>query len=149
MPYATQAEIEQLYGTEQLEMAAPNADGSDGISASTVTIALVGTSGEIDLYIGKRYDLPLTRTVEYLKVACIDITLYRLCLSRDKLTEEMRLRYEDHIKKLEKIAAGKMDLAFSSTDIDGNVVDENEDGIPDEMDSPSANEMIWGTWARS
>ena len=113
MVYATQDDIIIIYSEDALYVADRNNDGV--IDNVAVDRALIAASGEIDSYIGVRYGLPLDLTdagsgLELLKQFCVDIALYKLASSRDVLSEEHRRRYEDTIKHLDKIGAGRASL---------------------------------------
>jgi len=51
----------------------------------------------------------------FLKAAAIDLAVYRIANTADRLTNEMRQRYEDHIRHLERIADGKAGLGFEDS----------------------------------
>lgn len=112
MAYATQSDIVTLYSEDALYVADRDGDGAPDVDA--ITRALTSASGEIDSYLGVRYPLPLPETPDLLVQFCVDIGIYRLASSRDTLSEEHRRRYEDAIKHLEKIAAGKATLAIAA-----------------------------------
>jgi phage gp36-like protein len=112
MPYALIADITDLYGTNALYVADRDHDGL--VDTVAVDRALASASAEIDSYLVTRYGLPLHETPAILRQHCVDISVYRLALSADVLSEEHRRRYEDAIAHLKLIAAGKAGLAFTT-----------------------------------
>ncbi|MEX0617534.1 MAG: phage protein Gp36 family protein [Pseudohongiellaceae bacterium] len=73
--------------------------------------ALTDASSEIDGYLAA-YSLPLAEPQPLLSLLCTDIARYRL--QSTVSTEEARQRYEDAVRKLEKIASGQIKLKISS-----------------------------------
>ena len=110
MAYATQTDIETLYGADALAVA--DRDGDGVADAATVTRALEAASAEIDSYVGVRFDLPLAGTHPVLTQYCVDIALYRLSVAATYVTEEGRQRYEDAIAGLKRVAKGEQFLAI-------------------------------------
>lgn len=115
MPYASQADIVELYGANALVVADRNGDGVP--DADAVARALDLSSGEMDTYIGRRYSLPLPAltisSAAHLTQLCVDIAIYRLALSQDVATTEHRVRYEDALSVLTKIADGRAALTLA------------------------------------
>jgi phage gp36-like protein len=120
MAYATRADIENVYGPELLKIVADLTE--DGVPEDqAITQALSEASSEIDSYIGVRYRrLPIDPVPPILTQICRDMGIYRLSLRAGPRTTEMRTRYEDAIRFLEKIAASKITLISVPGDIDGD-----------------------------
>jgi phage gp36-like protein len=112
MPYATQVDIETLYGQAALVVADHDRDGVP--DADAITRALLSASAEIDAHLSVRYDLPLHEVPAFLTQLCVDVALYRLAASGDVLTAEARTRYEDALGHLKRIAEGKARLVFTT-----------------------------------
>ena len=109
MPYATAVDIETIYGRDVLNAVADRS-GSGYQDESAIAAALQASEDEINAYLGGRYRVPLSPVPPYIRQMCVDITVYRLALDVIPRTEEMRLRYLDHINYLKAVAAGKIDL---------------------------------------
>ena len=106
MPYIARAEIEAIYGTDNLLRLVP-----DGMSADVVIArAIEQACGEADLYIGRQVKVPLTLVPVGLKAAIIDLAYYRMAITHDRLTEEMSERAKAARRLFEAIAAGKVSL---------------------------------------
>jgi len=110
MPYAAQTDITTLYGPNALVVA--DRDGDGVVEGLSVDKALVLASAEIDSYLAVRYRLPLHEVPAVLVQYCVDFAIYRLALSADVLSDEHRRRYEDGLKALKEIAAGRAALVF-------------------------------------
>lgn len=115
MPYATQSDIVELYGINALVVADRDGDGEPDSDAVARALAL--SSGEMDTYIGRRYSLPLPlltlSSAAHLTQLCVDIAVYRLALSQDVATTEHRVRYDDAISVLTKVADGRVSLTLA------------------------------------
>lgn len=112
MTYATEQDIIDLHGAELLDLLADT--DADGVrDPETVTRAIDDASALIDGYLSGRYALPLSQVPRTLATLCVDIAIYRMARSPDLLTEDIRQRYEDALKFLRDIAAGKAGLGLS------------------------------------
>jgi phage gp36-like protein len=109
MPYATQADLEERFGADELTQLTDRVNA--GVpDASIVARALADADAEIDGYLASRYALPLAAVPPVLaRIAC-DIARYRLW--EDRASEEVRLRYEDARRLLESIARGQVSLGL-------------------------------------
>ncbi|MGE5509941.1 MAG: gp436 family protein [Bacteroidota bacterium] len=129
MAYATREDIEKVYSVELLDIIA-DLDASGTPSDEAVTAALAEVSSEIDTYVGVLYPVPVSPAPPILTLLARDMAVYRLSLQAGKRTLEMRQRYEDAIKLLERIAGGKASLplpppAPGDSDGDGDVDDDD------------------------
>lgn len=124
MAYASRADIEATYSADLLlNIADYDRDGQ--VDAPVVEAALNHATGVINSHLSVRYKLPLASVPDFLKAAAVDLAVYRIANTADRLTVEMRQRYEDHIRHLERIADGKAGLGFQDTTPDDN------EGTPD------------------
>lgn len=106
MAYITRADIEAIYGAAFLALLAPPGSDLDAVTGRAADLA----SGEADLYLSRRYAVPLPLVPDGLKIAVIDLACYRLAAGHDRLTEEVAERARAARKLLEAIAAGKAGL---------------------------------------
>ncbi|CAM5398418.1 hypothetical protein AFEL58S_01996 [Afipia felis] len=116
--YATRANIEALYGADELR-GVLNIGSDDALSAEDITRvdqALADGSEQIDAYLGVRYVLPLPIVPGVLRSYAIDLAMYRIALRQGLVREELRTRYEDAIKFLQAVSAGKANLPGIGTD---------------------------------
>lgn len=109
--YAGKSDMLKRYEAKELiqltDMAEP---ATEEIVDSVLENALEDATSTIDMYIGGRYRLPLSAVPKALTdMACV-LAYYRL--SRGRTNEAMRQDYEDVLKRLESIAAGKIRLDF-------------------------------------
>ena len=80
----------------------------DTIIEDVLNKVISDASAEVDLYLGGRYDLPLSQTPAALVDMTCTIVYYRL--HRERYTDTLRQEYDDVIKTLEKISMGKIKL---------------------------------------
>lgn len=137
MPYATRADIEKVYGAQLVQIIADLTE--DGVAEDeAVAQALEEASSEIDSYIGVRYpQVPLDPVPKILITYCRDMAVYRLALNSGARTTEMRVRYEDALKFLEKVATGKVTLIQVEGDVDGDGdADDDDDALAQALKRP-------------
>ncbi|MGX5053120.1 gp436 family protein [Enterobacter asburiae] len=99
---------------------------------------LQSASDRIDSYLGARYTLPLVDVPGALRDYCCDIARYLLTGNEHQCTEEIRLRYEDAVSWLKRVADGKITLGSAARD--GQTV---EPSSPDVV-FYSGGEDLWG-----
>lgn len=105
--YATQANLEERFGTAELLKLTDRAAPPTGeIDTAVVSRALSDADAEINGYLAVRYTLPLSSTPAVLTRLACDIARYRLY--DDWANEQVRTRYEDAVKLLKLIAEGKV-----------------------------------------
>lgn len=99
--YATRAEMYVL---------GLNSGAFAGISTDAQDSALASASRTADSYLIKRFDLPLQEWGEDLRETVSVVAAYRILAARgfseQGEAEQLRLRYEDAIKWLTKVASG-------------------------------------------
>ena len=109
--YAELTDLVDRFGlmevTQVTDRAEPPAGEPDQAVADK---ALADAAAEIDVYVGAAYTLPLPSVPEVLKRICCDIARYRLW--EDRATDEIRRRYEDAVKLLDRISKGSVSLGF-------------------------------------
>ena len=106
MPYATQQQLADRYGARELVQVTDKAQPPTGaVNTATVDRALADADSEIDSRLGLRYAVPLTAPPAIvLDVAC---RIARYKLHEDRATEKVRNDYQDAIKFLDSVAAGR------------------------------------------
>lgn len=112
MSYATRADIEALYGGDELRGVLNLARDAELSPTDTARVdqALTESASQIDAYIGPRYTLPLPTVPDVLRGFAIDMTIYRLALRNGRPRDELRTRYEDAIKFLGAVGKGHANL---------------------------------------
>jgi phage gp36-like protein len=86
------------------------------VDADVLGKGLAKATDEINGYIAGRYKLPLPQTPPILKGICCDIARYRLTGTERTCSDEIRDRYRDAIRYLEKVANGTVTLGvFADT----------------------------------
>lgn len=123
MAYATEDDIKVIYTSSVLDRIAYSRD-VNGISHPMVERALESATHEINMYLSNAYAMPLARIPPMVQQLCVDIAIYRMALTNDKLTTQIEDRYKMSIKTLEMLAAGKLGLG-----IDDNNAEGEDDGL--------------------
>ncbi|CDH07229.1 conserved hypothetical protein [Xenorhabdus bovienii str. oregonense] len=107
--YATQHDMILAFGERECRsLCDPEMTGQ--IDEQVMKAALTRASAEIDGYLVGRYATPWPDTPRILVGRCGDIARYHLTTAHRIMSEEIRLRYEDAIRFLEKVAAGQISL---------------------------------------
>lgn len=112
MTYATQQDLIDRFAQTELIQITDRAN-IGVIDATVLGQALADADAEIESYLVGRYALPLASVPPILtRIAC-DIARYHLY--DDRVTEQVRLRYEDVRKLLDSIATGKVQLGLPAS----------------------------------
>jgi len=122
--YATEADMVKRFADDIEELKLMHAD-----AAVTINEALQDAAEEINGYIGGRYPLPLPNVPSNLNRMACDIARYRLYYQQP--TEEVRNRYKDAIKFLERVQDEKAHLQIQTAT--NEIVDDQPKGRPTTM----------------
>lgn len=106
--YATQADMLARFGEGELRELTDRADTGE-VDGALVDEALLDAEGEIDSYIAGRYTLPLATTPRILTRYACDIARHRLTPAAIQ-REEVRTAYDDAIRFLKDVSAGRASL---------------------------------------
>lgn len=107
MSYATQQNLTDRYGERELRQVTDKSQPPAGtINTATVDRALADADSEIDSRLSVRYIVPIAGDTPPLVVdlAC---RIARYKLHEDKATDKIRADFDDAIRLLEQVAAGK------------------------------------------
>ena len=107
MTYATQQDLIDRFSAVELAQLTDRTNGTV-IDAVVVGRALADSDAEIDTYLAKRYQLPLNSVPPVLARMAAEMARYRLY--DDRCTETVRLRYQDAVSLLKKMASGEVEL---------------------------------------
>lgn len=122
--YATEADMVKRFANDIEELKLMHAD-----AAASINEALQDAAEEINGYIGGRYPLPLPNVPSNLNRMACDIARYRLYYQQP--TEEVRNRYKDAIKFLERVQDEKAHLQIQAAT--NEIVDDQPKGRPTTM----------------
>lgn len=119
MPYLTLSDLLAAHSEQALIDLTDRTDPPTGtIVAAVVDAAIAGACAEVDSYLGQRYSVPLSDPVPAAVTdAALTITWYRLHTDR-AADKDLRVRYEDAVRWLRDVSAGRAALpgvATSST----------------------------------
>ncbi len=110
--YATLADLTARFGEQEIIQLTDRANPPAGTADQAVADkALADADAEIDVYVGAKYALPLPSVPDVLRRLCCDIARYRLY--EDRATDEVRMRYEDALGLLDRIARGVVSLGIA------------------------------------
>jgi phage gp36-like protein len=112
MTYASQQTLIDRFGEDELIQLTDRAN-LGAIDATVVARALADADAEINGYLSTRYTLPLSPVPAVLEKLACDIARYQLF--ENAVTEIVKERYENAIRFLKDVAAGKVTLG-----VDGN-----------------------------
>lgn len=109
MSYASQADLVASFGSLEItQVTDRNRTGT--IDADAVAQALADADELINSYLGERYTLPLPEVPRMVVSVACDIARHRL--HKEGLHEEVRKRYEDALRWLKDVAAGRSGLGL-------------------------------------
>jgi len=108
--YATVADLqEHVGGAEKLLLWTD--DDQDGVGDDTIAErAIEKAADEVDAYLSARYACPLTTVPGTVKTVTLDIAVWNLTKRRQSATDAQRDAYEDAIRLLRDISAGRAAL---------------------------------------
>ena len=106
MAYATPDDIVAIYGADALARLT-DADSVGAVDRPRAAQALAFAGSQIDGYLLARYALPLPVIPGLVKMLAIDIAVYRLAQDHARLTEEISKRYDEAMRALRDIGAGR------------------------------------------
>ena len=112
--YATREDMVSAFGAKEC-ISLTDREYVGAIDDDVLNGALTQASAEIDSYLCGRYPVPWTDEPRVLVGRCCDITRYLLCGAGTQMTEEIRLRYEDAIRYLERVADGRITLGRNNS----------------------------------
>lgn len=107
--YATRDDMVTAFGEREC-VSLTDREFTGGIDDAVMQSKLKQASAEIDGYLAGRYPLPWQDVPGVLVSRCCDIARYMLCGSGTQCTEEIRERYLDAIRYLERVADGRITL---------------------------------------
>lgn len=113
MPYATQQDLIDRFGEEELVQLTDRAEPPAGaIDATVIGKALADADDAVNGYLAVRYEVPLASPPLVLNRMACDIARYYLY--EDRVTEIVRKRYDDAVAYLKDVAAGKVVLGVDA-----------------------------------
>jgi phage gp36-like protein len=113
--YSLQADIvEQLDERTLVELTDDASLGA--VDADVVTRAIADADAEIDGYCGSRHTVPFSTVPTLIRKCSVDIAIYNLYARRRGAPEWIEKRYNNAIRMLKDIAAGKVSLGENDPD---------------------------------
>ncbi|MTH47477.1 gp436 family protein [Intestinirhabdus alba] len=118
MAYATPEQFIKSF-SEREAVSLTDEQRTGTVDNEKLQFALERASSLIDGYLVGRYKTPWPDTPGVLIGYCCDIARYQLTTDYRRLTDEIKLRYDDAIKFLRDVASGKVNLG---RDTSGSVI---------------------------
>jgi len=113
--YATTDDVLALYPEDTINRLCWNKQ-SNLPDYDKLQIALYNAATEIDSYLSTRFPVPVTPTPQILRQVNIDLSIYYLALTIDRLSNEISKRAEDWRKWLVMVAKGQVGLGVLESD---------------------------------
>lgn len=107
MTYASQSDLEERFGAQEILELSDRAN-TGSIVVAVVARALADADAEINGYLSARYTLPLGSTPPVLVRLAADMARYYLY--DDRVTDQVKARYDAAVKLLKAISAGTATL---------------------------------------
>ena len=124
--YITIADIESVISDQRLRKLTDD-DKTGAVVSSVVTDNIVRAEGEVNAYVSKKYDVPVTGTIpEPLKSWSIALASYFLYQRRPPIPEDIRLEVVAVRRQLEQCANGLITLDIGSSDAEESSLNEPE-----------------------
>ncbi len=112
--YCTVTDLEKALDKERL-LDLTDDEGFGAVNAGRIAEAISTAQGEVDGYLQERFTVPLSPVPALVRGATVDIAIYNLMSRKLNVVPEVRQkRYEAAIRRLEKIAGGKIGLGVAS-----------------------------------
>lgn len=109
MTYVTQAALIARFGATEIAQIS-DLSGQGVTDAARITQIVNDVQARVDSYLAGRYILPLTTVPGAIEQIAADMARYLLQDMRP--TEEVRTRYQDGIRWLERVSEGKIQLGL-------------------------------------
>jgi len=107
MPYCTLSNIKAMMDEDEIIRFTDDYDAGI-INTSVTDKAIAGADALIDSHIAKRYSVPVSPVPDIVLDLAVDIAIYKIYSRRSQPPDEIRRKYDDAVKYLEKVAAGKI-----------------------------------------
>ncbi len=111
MTYATQQNLIDRFGTTELAQLTDRTNGTT-IDAAVVAKALGDADAEINGYLATRYTLPLSPVPTIIERLACDMARYYLY--EDRVTEQVKARYDTALKFLTNVSKGVITLGVDA-----------------------------------
>lgn len=113
MSYANQQNMIDRFGQSEV-IALTDRDHIGAIDDQVLDGGLAEADAEINPYLQPKYMLPLPVVPRIIVGMACDIARYRLCGGAVTETDEIRNRYKDAIKFLERVSRGEISLGLDA-----------------------------------
>lgn len=108
--YCSQTDLLERINQATLISLSNDEDSPTEVDASVVARAIADADAEIDGYVGTRHTVPLSPVPDLVRKMSVELAIYHLYSRRMGAPEEWRKRYEDNVRLLRDVSAGKVSL---------------------------------------
>lgn len=118
MAYCTLSDIQ--YAMDEADVIRYTDDDDVGIVNTQVVEKAISDAGAlVDAYLAGRYAVPLDPVPDVINWAACDIAVYKISSRRGIAPEEVRQKFDDAVKFLDRLASGKGELPGASQSTSG------------------------------
>lgn len=111
-PYALQVDLTRLIPSNTLIDLTDDA-GNNTTNTTTISACITDADDEIDGYLGKVFEVPLSTTVGLVNKLSTDIAIYNLySRTKETIPETRQTRYENAIETLQGIVDGTISIGI-------------------------------------
>ena len=107
MPYCTLDDIKAMMDEDEIIRYTDDYDAGL-VNTSVTDKAIAGADALIDSHIAARYSVPVSPVPDIIAGLAVDIAIYRIYSRRSQAPDDIRQKYDDAVRYLEKAAAGKV-----------------------------------------
>jgi phage gp36-like protein len=122
MSYCTYEDLEARLGADDLAALADH-DGDGNADTDVVARAIRNAEALIDSYVGVRFAVPVEldggECPPVLATRAVNLSVYFLRLGCDSVTPDARAQYEDVVRWLAEVAAGRVALGVEPNPAEG------------------------------
>ncbi len=130
MTYATQQNLIDRFGQQEITELTDR-QNAGAIDSAVVAKAVADADGEINGYLSSRYTLPLDPVPTVLeRIAC---EIARYYLYEDRVTEQVKRRYDDAIKFLKGVSSGAVALGVDANSESPSSIGGPQSDAPDRV----------------
>ena len=118
MGYCTISDILDMMDEDEVIRYTDDA-GAGVINTDVTDKAMTAADALIDSHLAVRYSVPLAPVPDLVRDLAVDIAIYKIHTHRPGIPDEVRTKYDDAVKYLEKAASGKIIIPGAAAAPDG------------------------------
>lgn len=112
--YCTFDDLKKALDVERL-VELTDDEGFGEVNQGRIDEAIAAAQGEVDGYLGKRFEVPLLEVPPLIRATAVDLSLYHLmCRTLEVVPETRQKRYGEALRRLRDIASGVISLGIAA-----------------------------------